>query len=88
MNTGGSVLLVPPVRAVTGREWHHLGAPGFMVVGWMGNHAGCEPAGMGVMGSGGQQSQGNSWFSGEQGGRWSEGRFHLGCLARISKMVQ
>ena len=47
-----------------GGKWLHPGAPGLLVMVWVGNHAGCEPAGMGVMGSGGQQSRGNNWFGG------------------------
>lgn len=46
-------------------KWLHAGAPGFTVVMWMGNHAGCEPAGIGVMGSGGQQRWEDNWFGGE-----------------------
>lgn len=39
-----------------------------MVVVWMGNHAGCELAGMAVLDSSGKQSWGNKRFGGEQCG--------------------
>lgn len=46
MNAGDSALPVPPVYAMEVGKWLHPGAPGFLVMVWMGNHAGCELAGM------------------------------------------
>lgn len=41
-----------------------------MVVVWMGNRAGCEPGGMGVMGNGGQQSPTGLVGSGVEDDLW------------------